>query len=82
MNSSQFGDKQVINRMKVSGCSTEQIKKADKVFHGLWKLKECYRMQLDPQAVLVARAPRKIPPFLRSKLKEDLDRLEKELLIV
>ena len=67
----------------VSGCSTEQIKENfNKVFQGLGKLDECYRMKLDPQAVPVAQVPRKIPAMLRGKLKQELDRMEKEQVIV
>jgi hypothetical protein len=39
-------------------------------------------MQLDPQAVPVTQAPRKIPAMLRGKLKQELDRMEKEQVIV
>jgi hypothetical protein len=67
----------------VSGCSTEQIKENyNKVFYGLGKLDECYRMQLDPQAVPVTQAPRKIPAMLRGKLKQERDRMEKKQVIV
>ncbi|XP_028416269.1 uncharacterized protein K02A2.6-like [Dendronephthya gigantea] len=67
----------------VSGCSTEQIKENySKVFHGLGKLEECYQMQLDPKAVPVAQAPRKIPATLRVKLKQELDQMEEEQVIV
>jgi hypothetical protein len=62
----------------VSGCSTEQIKENyNKVFHGLGKLDECYQMQLDLQAVPVTHAPRKIPAMLRGKMKQELNRMEK-----
>ncbi|CAB3997130.1 Hypothetical predicted protein [Paramuricea clavata] len=39
-------------------------------------------MQLDPQAVPVTQAPRKIPAMLRGKLKQELNRMEKEQVIV
>ncbi len=39
-------------------------------------------MKMDPQAVPVAQPPRKIPAMLRSKLKEEIDRMEKEEVIV
>lgn len=68
---------------EVSGCSTEQIKENyNEVFQGLGKLDEAYHMQMDPEAVPVTQAPRKIPAMLRSKLKDELDRMVKDQVIV
>ena len=39
-------------------------------------------MSMDPEPVPVTQAPRKIPAMLRSKLKDELDRMEKEQFIV
>ena len=39
-------------------------------------------MSMDPESVPVTQAPRKIPAMLRSKLKDILDRMEKEQVIV
>jgi hypothetical protein len=76
MHSVKFGD-------EVSGCSVKQVKENYRdVFEGLGKLNECYHMKMDPQAVPVAQPPRKIPAMLRSKLKEEIDRMEKEEVIV
>ena len=67
----------------VSGCSEEQIKENYKeVFQGLRKLEESYHMQIDSQAVPVTQAPRKIPATLRNKLKEELERMQEEQVIV
>ena len=38
-------------------------------------------MSTDPESVPVAQAPRKIPGMLRSKLKDELDRMEKKQFI-
>ena len=39
-------------------------------------------MQLDPQAAPVVQVPKKIPAMLRCKLKQELNRMEKEQVIV
>ena len=39
-------------------------------------------MQLDPKAVAVAQVPRKFSAISRSKLKQELDRMEEEQVIV
>ena len=68
---------------EVSGCKPEQIKENYKeVFQGVGKLDESYHMSMDPESVPVAQAPRMIPAMLRSKLKDELDRMEKEQVIV
>ena len=55
----------------------EEIKEQyTSVFQGLGKLEQPHHMKMDPKAVPVTQTTRKIQATLRSKLKEELDRME------
>ena len=62
-----------------SQCSEEQIKKKyPRLFHGLGELKGEYEIQLKPHAQPFAiTSPRRIPLPMKSKVKAEIERMEK-----
>lgn len=52
------------------------------VFSGLGMLKDCYTIQIDDSVRPVVHAPRRIPVPMREKVREKLDELENEGVIV
>jgi hypothetical protein len=59
----------------------EVIKKHQKIFTGLGRLEREYHIEVDPTATLVINPSRTIPAALRSRVKEELDDMERKNVI-
>ena len=71
------------NVRKITNKTGEDLKKEIKslypeLFEGLGRIGPVYKMTLKENAIPVVQAPREVPATIRERLKEELDRMEKD----